>query len=140
MCGVDYLLHFCLFGALPDPSLTPENLSTVLDSMNDDLWRFFSRYVNLSSSEAMKIWTQSSSVKEYKKALIPCLISTHPALSWRLVANALYKMGYQYGGDSCHQALNCLQQLFPTGNNCLSRQTTPRLHIPRRGLHIVVKK
>ena len=31
----------------PDPSLTPENLSTVLDSMQDGLWNLFSHYVNI---------------------------------------------------------------------------------------------
>ena len=108
-------LHLCFSCVFPELSITPENLSTVLESMDDDLWRFFSRYVNIPTSEAMEIGRQFSTDSECKQALIHCLVSTHPALSWRLMANALYKMGYQYGGDSCHRALAYLQQRFPTG-------------------------
>ena len=120
----------------PEPSLTPESLSTVLDSMDDDLWYTFGRYINLSSSETTKIVRQFSSDRECKQALIPYLITAHPALSWRLVANALYKMGYQYGGVSCHRALDCLQQLFPTGNSCVYQgKTTSWVHNLRGNLH-----
>ena len=100
----------------PEPSLTPENLSTVLDSMEDGLWRDFSQYVNIPTSEKMKIKVLYSSDRERRQAVIDSLISTHPAPSWRLVAHALYEMGPYYdGGDSCLRALDHLQQLFPTG-------------------------
>ena len=97
----------------PEPSLTPENLSTVLDSMEDWLWGVFSQYVNIPHSERMKIKGLYSSDRERRQAVIDSLISTHPAPSWRLVAHALYQMGSY--GDSCHRALDHLQQLFPTG-------------------------
>ena len=91
----------------PDPSLTPENLSTVLDSMEDGLWHVFSHYVNIPLSEIVPIINQHPS--QSKQAVI---ISTHPSLSWRIVANALYRVK----GDSSHRALDHLQQKFPTGN------------------------
>ena len=106
----------------PELSLTPHNLSTVLDSMDDGLWQLFGIYVNIPLSEQDRIRRQYSSDSECKQAVISSLISSHPALSWRLVANALCQMGYMtisagYGGDgaSCHRALDHLQKLFPTG-------------------------
>ena len=107
------LSHLCVF---PDSSLSSENLSTVLDSMKDSLWDIFSDYVNIPAFEREKIKGQYSSDRERKQAVIPHLISTHPSLSWRLVANALYQMVTGYGGVSCHRALDHLQQKFPTGN------------------------
>ena len=95
----------------PELSLTSHNLSTVLDSMDDGLWDWFSRYVNIPESEVERIKSKYSSDKECKQATIDYLISSHPAPSWRLVANALYQMG-------SHGALACLQQLFPTGTCC----------------------
>ena len=110
----------------PELSLTSHNLSTVLDSMEDDLWEFFSRYVNIPQSEVKRIKSKYSSLNERKQAAIDYLISSHPAPSWRLVANALYQMGRflfstggdMVNGDSCHRALAHLQQLFPTGTCC----------------------
>ena len=99
----------------PELSLTPKNLSTVLDSMDDGLWGVFSHYVNIPGSEQGRIQSQYSSNRERKQAAINSLISGHPAPSWRLVAHALYQMGTSSGGDSCHRALDRLQQLFPTG-------------------------
>ena len=109
------LLSSPFLSVFPDPSLTPENLSTVLDSMEDGLWYWFSHYVNIPGSEIDKIrfqYPSSSQSKQAKQAIIPLLISTHPSLSWRIVADALYRMWY----DSSHRALDHLQQKFPTGN------------------------
>ena len=109
----------------PDPSLTPENLSTVLDSMVDGLWNLFSQYVNIPGSEIVKISLQypsNSQSKQAKQAAIPLIISTHPSLSWRIVADALYRLGQ----DSTHRALDHLQQKFPTGNTyCKHYQCAP---------------
>ena len=106
----------------PDPSLTPENLSTVLDSMKDELWSVFSRYVNIPYSEREKIGVQYRSDSQHKQAAIPHLISTHPSLSWRIVTDALYRMME----DSSHRALDHLQQKFPTGNTyCKHYQCAP---------------
>ena len=102
----------------PELSLTSHNLSTVLDSMDGDLWKGFSRYVNIPQSEVERIRSKYFSDKECKQAAIDYLISSHPAPSWRLVANALYQMVITYGVHSPHRALAHLQQLFPTGTCC----------------------
>ena len=103
----------------PELSLTSHNLSTVVDTMWDGLWEEFSRCVNIPESEVERIRSKYSSDKERKKAAIDYLISSHPAPSWRLVANALYQMGILFvGGDSCHRSLARLQQLFPIGTCC----------------------
>ena len=99
--------------SLPESTLTPENLSIVLDSVQDDLWWELSRYVNIPEDEQNMITRKHSSEGERKQAIIPLLIATHPALSWKLVANALYQMVIY--SDSCHKALDHLQEIFPTG-------------------------
>ena len=84
--------------------------------MDDDLWQWFGARVNIPLSEQIRISRQYSSDSERKQAVISSLISSHPALSWRLVANALYQLGSVTGvGASCHRALDQLQKLFPTG-------------------------
>ena len=101
----------------PELSLTSHNLSTVLNSMDDDKWGDFSHCVNIPGSVQERIRSQYSSAKERKPAAIDYLISSHPAPSWRLVAHALYQMA-TYGireSDSSHRALADLQRLFPTG-------------------------
>ena len=114
MCVFSISLFSCVF---PDPSLTPENLSTVLDNMEDRQWLLFSRYVNIPDPEREKIGTQYSSDRERRQVVIDSFISTHPAPSWRLVAHTLYRMGVFDDGERCHRALDHLQQLFPTGTN-----------------------
>ena len=107
-----YVLSLFLF---PDPSLTPENLSTVLDIMSDSLWREFGDNVNIPDSELDRIQGQCTSDRECKQALIHTFLSSHPAPSWTLVAWALY-MTEWYGEDgSCLRALDHQQELFPTG-------------------------
>ena len=101
----------------PELSLTSHNLSTVLDSMDDYLWKVFSRRVSIPESEVERIESKYSSDKERKQAAIDYLISSHPAPSWRILANVLYQMGIWYD-DSPHRALARIQQLFPTGTCC----------------------
>ena len=105
----------------PELSLTSHNLSTVLDSMDDGLWKDFSDDVNIPRSEVTRIRSKYSSDKERKQAAIDYLISSHPAPSWRLVAHVLYQMVTYLDDDdddSPHGVLAHLQQLFPTGTCC----------------------
>ena len=102
----------------PESSLTPENLSTVLDLMSDDWWELFGDCVNTPESELERIKGQYTSDRERKQALIHSFISSHPAPSWSLVASALYLTGSELlssADGSGHKALDRLQQLFPTG-------------------------
>ena len=118
MCGacIVYGDDDGVFVIFPEPSLTPENLSTVLAIMEDWLWPWFGVCVNIPDSEQNRIRSQCSSEREMKQAVIPYLISHHPCLSWTLIASALYRVATWYvGDDSCHRALDRLQQLFPTG-------------------------
>ena len=131
-----YVLSLFLF---PDPSLTPENLSTVLDIMSDSLWRF-GDYINIPDSELDWIQGQCTNDRECKQALIHTFLSSHPAPSWTLVAWALYRtewLGEDNLGNkesSCLRALDHLQELFPTGiynsvNSC-SITLLSSLHFP----------
>ena len=113
LCLVLCTLFFVVFS---DPSLTPENLSTVLDSMSDEQWEDFGAYANIPYSELGRIRGQYSSEREKKQAIIHSLTSTHPALSWTRIARALYMTAADARNDeSCLRALDRLQQLFPTG-------------------------
>ena len=127
----------------PESSLTPENLSTVLHIMYDGLRNVFGRFVNISFSEVERIEGQYSSERDRKQALIPYLISKHPSLSWTIVARALYQMVARYEltgsqGDSCHGALDVLQQLFPTGIYNVHVYCT-QVTVYARIFHIAVK-
>ena len=95
--------------------VTSHNLSTILNSMDDSLWEVFSHYLNIPQSERKRMGLKYSNNKECKQALSDYLISSHPAPSWRLVAHALYRVGWEVGRESSHRALTHLQQLFPTG-------------------------
>ena len=99
----------------PDPSLTPENLSTVLDRMSDEQWEKFGCYANIPKSELQRIMSQYSSERERKQAVIHSITSTHPAPSWTRVAHALYRTAWAWSDESCLRALDRLQQLFPIG-------------------------
>ena len=113
-----YVLSLFLF---PDPSLTPENLSTVLDIMSDRQWRRFGAFVNIPDSELDRIRGQCTNDRECKQALIHTFLSSHPAPSWTLVAWALYRTERYRGDDSCLRALDHQQELFPTGiYNCVN--------------------
>ena len=111
----------------PEFSLTPENLSTVLDIMSDGRWETFGRCVNTPESELERIKGQYTSDRECKQALIHSFISSHPAPSWSLVAWALYLTGSSSSDDgSSHKALDRLQQLFPTGKIFYTTPPVPR--------------
>ena len=127
-------VSLCVF---PDSTLTPENLSTVLDIMRDWVWNWFSRYVNIPESEINKIIRQYGSERERKQAMIhssisvldtssPCPLS-HPTLS------SLPSLSDAVAVVSCHNSLDLLQQKFPTGNTyCIQQQygLTPESHSP----------
>ena len=100
-----------------DPTLTPDNLTRVLEIMEDVLWSRFALYINLPDSERNKIKSQYASARDRKLALPHVFISAHPTPSWELVAHALYHGGVW--DDSCHRALEYLQQHFPTGTVCM---------------------
>ena len=105
----------------PEPSLI-ENLSTALDSMSDNLLDDFCDYVNIPEMSDIRRNDDYCSSYAHKLTIFIYLTSVHPALSWRLVANALYKMGMNEHcdvADSCHRALEHLQQPFPTGNEVM---------------------
>ena len=98
-----------------DPTLTPDNLTKVLEIMGDVLWDYFADYINLPDSEQIR--SQHASDRDRKLALPHVFISAHPTPSWELVAHALYQMGVL--DDSYHRALEYLQQHFPTGTVCM---------------------
>ena len=85
--------------------------------MEDEWWGNFAHYINLPMSVQDKIRSQHASNRDRKLALPHVFISAHPTPSWELVAHALYQMGIN--DDSCHRALEYLQQHFPTGTVCM---------------------
>ena len=128
-CSVQCVLIFpSLSPVFPEPSLTPQNLSTVLHSLEDAEWKAFGIYANMPGSELEKIRFQFASGRERKQAIIHSVISDHPAPSWDLVAYALYRVCT----DSSHKALEHLQQRFPTGTHVYNYY----LHVYTDYLHV----
>ena len=130
------LYFFCLF---PEHNLTPETLSKILDHMSDHLWRTFGEYINTPKSELKRIEQECTSDKECKEALIHSFISSHPAPSWPLVAQALYMTDKERDDESCLKAFNLLQQLFPTGMCIIIQSFTSSLLICNSGWGCIIQ-
>ena len=103
--------HMCThtyIHTLTEPSLTVNNLSTVLDGVQiiDNVTAWLQ--IPVSKQGELKQQYNSSQVK---KALAECFITHHPTPSWMIVGNAIWK-----GGE--HKALEVVQKLYLKGEPC----------------------
>ena len=95
-----------------EPSLTPHNLTTALDTLPDSVWYDFGRLINVPPSKRGKIRSQYSSDGERKSALLHTYLTSHPAPSWQHITHALYR----YDEGKHHAVLERVQRMFPTGD------------------------
>ena len=95
-----------------EPSLTPHNLTTALDTLPDDVWNDFGMWIDVPQSKMDNIKSQYRSDGERKSALLHTYLTSHPAPSWQHITDALYR--YQRGKH--HAVLERLQRMFPTGD------------------------
>ena len=95
-----------------EPSLTPHNLTTALDTLPDDVWHDFGWKINVPRSKRDNIKSQYSSDGERKSALIHTYLTSHPAPSWQHITQALYRCDE----GKHHAVLERVQRMFPTGD------------------------
>ena len=94
-----------------ESSLNLHNLNTALETLPDDQWYRFGRWLNVPESQLDGIRSQYSTKRERKSALLHTYLTSHPAPSWQHVAGALYA----YDDGEFHAVLERVQKMFPTG-------------------------
>ena len=95
-----------------DPTLTPSNLTSALDSLPDRLWWNFG--MRVPSSTLNKIQSQFHTNGERKAALLSVFATEHPEPTWEHVSDVLYRMGED---EECHRTLDIVQSKYPTGES-----------------------
>ena len=90
-CTSVYKLHVYFFCLSSDPTLTTHNVMEMVKGVPYD-------YLHLVLSASFNKWyeikTQYQSDEQRSEALISHVISTHPCLSWNLLASGLQRYGY----------------------------------------------
>ena len=115
MISVMYLTA-CL---LSDATLTVSNLNEVLEEVERviDLGETcLSDYLHIPQSKQEEITDQYSDESQHKHAIIEEFINNHPAPSWRLVAEGLYK-------TKDNRALQIVKQKYLKGKKMISSFT-----------------
>ena len=95
-----------------EPSLTPHNLTTALDTLPDDVWDDFGLWIDVPDSKMDNIKSHYSSDGERKSALLHTYLTSHPAPSWQHITDALYRCDE----GKHHAVLERVQRMFPTGD------------------------
>ena len=106
-------MFLCPFST--DPSLTPSNLTLVLQSLPDEEWKGFGFMLDVPQSTLDKIESQFHSDEERKAAVIRAYLIEHPHPTWEHVSDALYQLSF----GVYHSVLERLQSLFPTGEHVM---------------------
>ena len=81
-------LSACL---LSDATLTVSNLNEVLEEVIDLKVRCLADYIDIPEPKQREITNHHSNESQRKHAIMEEFINNHPAPSWRLVAEGLYK-------------------------------------------------
>ena len=95
-----------------EPSLTPHNLTTALDTLPDKVWNDFGMWIDVPLSKMANIESQYSSDGERKSALLHTYLTSHPAPSWQHITHALYRCD----NGKQNAVLERVQRMFPTGD------------------------
>ena len=116
-CICSYTL-FCweitIYVLIPtDPSLTPSNLTSAMDSLPERLWESVGRWMRVPESTLNKIESQFHTIGERKAALLNVYVTEHPEPTWEHVSDVLYRCNK--GDKECHRTLNIVQSKYPTG-------------------------
>jgi len=104
---------------LSDATLTVSNLNEVLEEVErviDLEKRCLSSYLDIPWSKQKEITNQYSDESQHKHAIIEEFINNHPAPSWRLVAEGLYK-------NKHNRALQIVKQKYLKGKKMTSSYT-----------------
>ena len=120
---------------LSDPSLTPSNMRTALDTLPADKWRMFGGGLYVPQYTLDQIRSQFTSDEERKDELIRIYHTEHPFPTWEHVSEVLYWCGRIYDDQEFPNVLDSLQSMFPTGKSVSPSQQLLKglgFHIIRR--------
>ena len=84
-------VHIHLFCLSSDSTLTTHN---VVEMMKEVDFNNLKRVLNVSDGKGCVIWGQYESDEQQCEALIAHVLSTHPCMSWKLIACGLQEWGY----------------------------------------------
>ena len=107
-----------------EPTLTVDNLTVVLNSVQDDM-NYVLSYLHIPSSKQEQLQQQYSR-GQVNTARADYIIDRHPAPSWTLVANALWYW-------TAAGALEIVQKLYLKGETCVHSSTCVRVYGGREG-------
>jgi len=101
----------------PEPTLTVSNLYDALEEVKE--LDKISHYLDIPKSKKQDINSRYSSDSQRKQAIIEEFINNHPAPSWRLVAEFLYKIdtGFNKFGKYL-EALQTIKRKYLKGRKC----------------------
>ena len=89
--GMSHKIFTALFCLSSDPTLTTHNVMEMMKGVSYGMLR---RVLTASFYKRSEILTQYQSDDQRSEALISHTISTHPCLSWNLLASGLQRCGY----------------------------------------------
>ena len=92
-----------------EPTLTVSNLYDALEEVKE--LNLIGYYLDIPKSKQKDINSQYSSDNQRKQAIIEEFVNNHPAPSWRLVAEFLYKIGTGHYGVEYGKYLGALQTI-----------------------------
>ena len=118
----------------PEPNLTLHNLISALEVV-DENWDIMAWYMNLSVSRRLHIRKQFHH-KIFKKESLKEFLKSHPAPSWWVVADALYKLGRIVDYPANNTALERVMSMYPTGEYVASQCTHYTLYCHEQS-HII---
>jgi len=104
-----------------EATLTVANLCGVLEEVEE--WESLSYYLDVPGSIQREIKEEYSNVKECKQAVLEEWRNHHPAPSWMLVANALYRVLIRGEYGKYHKVLLSVKEKYFEGK---------KLYLPAR--------
>ena len=104
-----------------EATLTVANLCGVLEEVEE--WESLSYYLDVPGSIQREIKEEYSNVKECKQAVLEEWRNHHPAPSWMLVANALYRVLIRGEYGKYHKVLLSVKEKYLKGK---------KLYLPAR--------
>ena len=91
MYGVHVHVSFSPYPSTSDPSLTPHNVSHVMEVVSQEGWRYVGVLLSVPESIQNKIDVQCSSHDEKTSSLANYVATTIPGITWETIATVLYR-------------------------------------------------
>ena len=86
----DIHISFLPYPSTSDPSLTPHNVSQVMEVVSQGEWRYVGGLLSVPQSILYKIGVECSSPDEKVSAVTNYLATIIPGITWETIATVLY--------------------------------------------------